>query len=82
MNNKIALLLVGLVIGGLVGFLTRPQATEIKLGPLSMEVQTDQTAAPGDTVTSGQWERIAIFSAIGALAGLGIGFVVARRRGG
>jgi hypothetical protein len=80
MNTKIILLVVGLVVGGLVGFLTRPQATEIKLGPISMEVQTDQTAAPGDAVTSGQWEHIAIFSAIGALVGLGLGFAAARRR--
>jgi hypothetical protein len=45
-----------------------------------MEVQTDQTAAPGDSVTSGQWEHIAIFSAIGALVGLDLGFAADRRR--
>ena len=80
MNTKVVLLVVGLLVGGLTGFLTRPQATEIKLGPLSMEVQTDQTAAPGDAVTSSQWERIAIFAAIGALVGIGLGFAADSRR--
>lgn len=45
MNAKVVLLLVGLVVGGLVGFLTRPQATEIKLGSLSVEVQDRDSTA-------------------------------------
>jgi hypothetical protein len=80
MNTKVILLVVGLLIGGLVGFLTRPQSGEIKLGPISLDVQTNQTADPGDPVTSSQWQRIAIFSAIGALVGIGAGFVMDRRK--
>ena len=80
MNNKVILLVVGLLVGGLVGFLTRPQSAEIKLGPISMEVQTDQTAAPGDAVTSTQWQHIGIFAVIGAVVGIGLGFAADRRR--
>ena len=80
MNNKVILLVVGLLVGGLLGFLTRPQTAEVKLGPISMEVQTDQTAAPGDSVTSSQWQRIAVFAVIGAVVGVGLGFATDRRR--
>jgi hypothetical protein len=80
MNTKIILLLIGLVVGGLVGFMTRPQSSEIKVGPIELNVQTNQTAAPGDPVTSGQWQHIAIFAAIGALVGIGAGYAVGGRR--
>jgi hypothetical protein len=80
MNAKVILLVIGLLVGGLAGYLTRPQAAEIKLGPLQMEVQTDQTAAPGDAVTSSQWQHIGIFAVIGAVVGLGLGFAVDQRR--
>jgi hypothetical protein len=43
-------------------------------------VQTDQPAAPGDAVTSSQWQHIGIFAGIGALVGLGLGFAADRRR--
>ena len=39
-SNLVAFLLIGLVIGGLAGYMTRPEETaEIKLGPLSVEVR-------------------------------------------
>ena len=79
MNTKIVLLVVGLLVGALVGFLTRPQSADIQIGPIQLNVQTDQPAAPGDAVTNSQWQRIAIFAAIGALAGIGLGYVVDRR---
>ena len=81
MNTKVILLLVGLVVGGLAGYLTRPDSAELQLGPLSVEVQTDQPAGAGGPVTSGQWQRIFIFGGIGALVGLGLGFALDRRRG-
>ncbi len=43
-SNLITFLLVGLVIGGLAGYLTRPESTEIKLGPLSLEVRSNEAA--------------------------------------
>jgi len=49
---------------------TRPESSDIKVGPIQLNVQTDQTAAPGDAVTSGGWQHIGIFAVIGALVGL------------
>ena len=81
MNSKVILLIIGLVVGGFAGYVTRPNSAEIKIGPLSMEVTTDQPAASGSPVTNSQWQRIGIFAVIGALVGLAIGFTVDRRRG-
>ncbi len=81
MNAKIVLLVVGLLAGGLVGYLTRPEAAEIKLGPLSVEIQGDRPAgAQGGTLTSGQLQHVGLFAGLGALIGFGIGFVVDGRR--
>jgi hypothetical protein len=79
MNSKVMLLIAGLLVGGVVGYLTRPAATEITLGPLSIEVEGDRAAGGGGPVTSGQWQHIAIFTAIGGVIGIAAGFVVARR---
>jgi len=51
-SNLITFLLVGLVIGGLAGYLTRPESTEIKLGPLSLEVRSNEVAHGGGPLTS------------------------------
>ncbi|GLK68889.1 hypothetical protein [Hansschlegelia plantiphila] len=81
MNAKILLLVIGLVVGGLAGWLTRPQAAEISILGMKVEVQGDKAAAPGDdTMTTGQTQHVAIFAAVGALLGFGIGFIADRRR--
>jgi len=79
MNSKVMLLIAGLLVGGALGYLTRPAATEITLGPLSIEVEGDQRAKSEGPITSGQWQHIAIFTAIGGVIGVAAGFVVARR---
>jgi hypothetical protein len=79
MNMKIALLLIGLVVGGLVGYVTRPEAAELRIGPVEIEVRGNDAASSDDPVTGGQMRYIAICAAIGALAGLGLGFVLDRR---
>ncbi|MFD1331971.1 hypothetical protein ACFQ4O_08150 [Methylopila musalis] len=82
MNGKVVFLLIGLVVGGLAGWLTRPEAAEVSFLGLKVEVQGDQAAAPGDrTLTSGQAQHVGISAAIGALLGFGIGFMADRRRG-
>jgi hypothetical protein len=79
-SNLIAFLLIGLVIGGLSGYMTRPEAsTEIKLGPLSVEVRNNERAR-GGPLTSSQVQHIAILTAIGGAIGLGIGFALGKRR--
>jgi hypothetical protein len=80
MNTKVILLVIGLLVGSLIGYVTRPESSDIKVGPIQLNVQTDQTAAPGDAVTSSGWQHIGIFAVIGALVGLGAGFAMDRRR--
>lgn len=82
MNAKVVLLLVGLAVGGLVGFLSRPEATEIALGPLSIEVQDKGSLAGAGAgeLTSGQSRHIGIYAVIGAILGFGAGFVADRSR--
>ena len=82
MNIKVILLLVGLVVGGLVGYLTRPEAAELRVGNLAVEVQTNRTASPqsGGSLTTGQWQHLGMFAAGGAIIGLLVGFVADRRR--
>lgn len=81
MNMKVIWLIIGLVVGGLTGYLTRPEAAQLSVGGISIEVQGNHAAgASGGSLTDGQMEHIAIFAVIGALIGLGIGFVADRRR--
>jgi hypothetical protein len=80
-SNLITFLLVGLVIGGLAGYLTRPESTEIKLGPLSIEVRSNEVAHGGGPLTSSQVQHIAILTAIGGVIGLGVGFAAGKRKG-
>ena len=80
-SNLIAFLLVGLAIGALAGYMTRPESTEIKLGPLSLEVRSNEVAQGGGPLTSSQVQHIAILTAIGGIIGLGVGFAAGKRRG-
>jgi hypothetical protein len=80
-SNLLAFLLIGLVIGGLAGYMSRPEETaEIRLGPLSVEVRNNERARGGGPLTSNQVQHIAIMTAIGGAIGLGVGFAVGRRR--
>jgi hypothetical protein len=78
-NVKVILLLIGLGVGAIAGYLTRPATAEITIGPLSIEVESDRRAEGDAPITSGQWQHIAIFAAIGGIIGLGAGFAVSRR---
>jgi hypothetical protein len=80
-SNLITFLLIGLVIGGLAGYMTRPDTTEIKLGPLSLEVRSNEVARGGGPLTSSQVQHIAIMTALGGIIGLGVGFAIGKRRG-
>lgn len=82
MNLKAICLVLGIVVGALVGYFTRPEAAELKLGPLQVEVQSNRTASPRDRgeMTSSQWQHFGAFTVGGAVLGLLAGFVVDRRR--
>lgn len=79
---KVALLAAGLVLGALVGYFTRPDAAELKIGGMSIEVQSDRPAPArgGGSVTTGQWQHIGAFALGGAVLGFAAGFLADRRR--
>lgn len=77
MNNKVLLLLVGVLVGAGIGWLTRPPAIEFDVGPLNVVI--DDPAGNGE-LTSDQLRHIGLIAAIGALAGLGLGVLVDGRR--
>ena len=80
-SNLVAFLVVGLLIGALAGYVTRPESAEIKIGPLSIEVKGSQAARDNGPLTSSQIQHIAIITAIGGVIGLGLGFAMDRNKG-
>ena len=80
-SNLVVFLLIGLLVGALAGYLTRPESAEIKLGPLSIEVKGNQAAHDNGPLTSSQTQHIAIITAIGGAIGLGLGFAMSRKQG-
>jgi uncharacterized membrane protein YeaQ/YmgE (transglycosylase-associated protein family) len=75
-NPLVAFLVVGLLIGVLAGYVTRPETAEIRLGPISIEVRGDNVARGGGELTSSQVQHIAIVTLIGGIVGLGLGFAI------
>ena len=80
-NTKVALLLLGLLIGGVVGYLTRPAAAEIKLGGASIEFSDNKVSANSSDsgLTTGQTQHIALYAFIGGVIGLLAGLAADRR---
>jgi hypothetical protein len=72
-------LVIGLLVGALAGYLTRPESTEIKLGPLNIEIKGDRVARDSGPLTSSQVQHIALITMIGGVVGLGFGFVASRK---
>lgn len=80
MNIKFVLLVLGLVAGLLIGYVTRPAATaEIRIPGINLEIKTEGPAKGGE-LTREQTQHIAIWALIGAIVGFGAGYVVERRR--
>ena len=80
-SQLVVFLVIGLLVGALAGYLTRPESAEIKLGPLNIEVKGDRVAHDSGPLTSSQMQHIAIITAIGGLIGLGLGFATGRSKG-
>ena len=75
----VVFLLIGLIVGGLTGYLTRPETAEIRIGPLSLEVRGKNIPHDeGGELTSDQVQHIAIITLIGGMIGLGFGFALQR----
>jgi uncharacterized membrane protein YeaQ/YmgE (transglycosylase-associated protein family) len=79
-SNLIFFLIIGLLVGALAGYVTRPESAEIKLGPLSIEVKGNQVAHDNGPLTSSQTQHIAIIMLIGGAIGLGVGYAVGKNR--
>ena len=80
LNAKVALLLLGLLGGGVVGYLTRPEAAEIRLGGTSIEFQGNQVASRSSaSMTTGQSQHVFLYALAGGVIGLLIGFAADRR---
>ena len=80
-NTKVALLLLGLLVGAVIGYLTRPEAAEIRLGGTTIEFQNNQVSAGfSNGITSGQGRHILLYTLAGGIIGLLAGFAADRRR--
>jgi hypothetical protein len=79
-NPKVFLLVLGVILGGVVGYATRPETAEIRIGKLNIEISGKGIGRNDGSLTSDQWKHIAIFSLIGGVLGLGLGFAMERGR--
>ena len=79
-DPKIVLLLIGALIGGLIGYVTRPESAAIKIGPINIQVTGPGAARGGGELTTPQLQHIGLIGLIGAALGFGVGFVVERRK--
>jgi hypothetical protein len=95
MRPAVVLLLVGLVVGAILGWVTAPKAVDVNVGPLSVTVDNQ---GGGGSVTAKSEDgkinvqvgsqsplddrnmRTLIFAVVGGLVGFGIGFAVDRRK--
>jgi uncharacterized membrane-anchored protein YhcB (DUF1043 family) len=77
MNTKTTLLLLGLVVGGIIGYLTRPESSEIRIGPMNIQI-TGPGPAQGGPLTSDQMQHIMLIAVLGAVVGFGLGLVAER----
>lgn len=77
-NPKVFLLVLGVILGGVVGYATRPETAEIRIGKLNIEISGKGIGRNDGSLTSDQWKHIAIFSLIGGVLGLGLGFAMER----
>ncbi len=81
MNTKALLLVVGLLVGAVVGWFTKPPAATLQLGPVNIEIASNQSiGGRNNGPTDAQWYYIGMITAVGGLLGLGLGVLVDRRR--
>ena len=77
-NATVTYAVIGLLIGALAGYLTRPESAEIKIGPVQIEVTGKGIDRGGGDLTSSQLQHVMIIGLIGGLIGVGFGFMVDR----
>ena len=72
----VVFLAIGLFVGAVAGYLTRPESAEIRLGPVNIEVTGNQVARGGGPLTGSQMRYMAMVTAIGGVFGLALGYGV------
>jgi hypothetical protein len=77
-NATITYAIVGLLIGVLAGYLTKPESAAIKIGPVQIEVTGKGIDRDGGDLTSSQLQHVLLVGLIGGLIGGGFGFMVDR----
>jgi hypothetical protein len=75
-NPVIVFLAIGLFVGVLAGYLTRPESAAIRLGPVNIEVTGNQVARGSGPMTGSQTRYIAMVTLIGGALGLALGYGV------
>ena len=73
-NPLVVFLAVGLLVGAVAGYLTRPESAEIRLGPINIEVTGNQVARGSGPLTGSQLRYIAMVTLIGGALGLALGY--------
>ena len=80
MTLKVALLLLGLLVGAAAGYLTRPESAEIRLGGTTIEFEHNQISSGSSVITDGTNRHILLYTLAGGIIGLLAGFAAAGRR--
>ncbi len=75
-NPLVVFLAIGIFVGAVAGYLTRPESAEIRLGPLNFEIIGNQVIHGGGPLTGSQLRYIAMVTAIGGVLGLALGYGV------
>ncbi len=75
-NPLVVFTAIGLFVGVVAGYLTRPESAEIRLGPVNIEVTGNQVARGGGPITGSQMRYIGMVTAIGGVLGLALGYGV------
>ena len=70
----VVFLAIGLLVGAIAGYLTRPESAEIRLGPLNIQITGDQVARGSGPLTGSQVRYIAMVTLIGGVIGLALGY--------
>jgi len=77
-NAMVAYAVIGLLIGALAGYVTRPESAEIRIGPVQIEITGKGIDRGGGDLTSSQVQHVLLIALIGGLIGVGLGYAVDR----
>ncbi len=81
LNAKVATLLLGLLVGAVAGYLTRPSVAQIVVGDVAVEFSDNRVSSGSSSaLTGGQARHVLLYALGGGVLGLLVGFALDRRR--